>query len=51
MKLKNVLIVVSDIERSIRFYRDIFGLQVLLDQDGLARSISSVAEDRLKYWI
>lgn len=34
MKLKNVLIVVSDIERSIRFYRDIFGLQVLLDQDG-----------------
>lgn len=34
MKLKNVLIVVNDIEKSIRFYRDIFGLQVILDQDG-----------------
>ena len=34
MKLKNVLIAVNDIERSISFYRDIFGLQVILDQDG-----------------
>ena len=34
MKLKNVLIVVEDMERSIKFYRDLFGLQVILDQDG-----------------
>ncbi len=34
MRLKNVLIAVSDMERSIAFYRDIFGLQVILDQDG-----------------
>ena len=27
MKLRNVLIVVSDIEESINFYRDLFGLQ------------------------
>ena len=30
MKLKNVLIVVSDMERSKRFYRDLFGLPVIL---------------------
>ena len=34
MKLKNILIVVDDMERSIKFYRDLFGLQVRLDQDG-----------------
>ena len=32
MKLKNVLIVVNDMERSIRFYKELFGLQVILDQ-------------------
>ena len=34
MKLRNVVIVVNDIEKSIKFYRDLFGLQVILDQDG-----------------
>lgn len=34
MKLKNVLIVVSDIEKSVAFYRDLFGLSVVLDNDG-----------------
>lgn len=34
MKLKNILIVVNDMDRAIRFYREIFGLQVILDQDG-----------------
>ncbi len=34
MKLKNILIVVKDIERSKRFYRDLFGLEVILDNDG-----------------
>lgn len=34
MKLKNVLIVVKDIERSKRFYKDLFGLEVILDNDG-----------------
>lgn len=34
MKFKNVLIVVKDIEVSKRFYKDIFGLEVVLDQDG-----------------
>ena len=34
MKLKNVLIVVKDIEKSRRFYHDIFGLDLVVDNDG-----------------
>ena len=34
MKLKNVLIVVSDIERSRKYYHDLFGLEMILDNDG-----------------
>lgn len=34
MKLKNVLIVTQDIERSKKFYKDLFGLDVILDNDG-----------------
>lgn len=32
--IKNVLIVVNDIERSKKFYKDIFGLEVILDNEG-----------------
>lgn len=34
MKLKNVLIVVKDIDRSKQFYHDLFGLDLVLDNDG-----------------
>ena len=34
MKLKNVLIVVKDIERSRQFYHDLFGLEMILDNGG-----------------
>lgn len=34
MKLKNVLIVVGDMEESIRFYKEMFGLQVIMRQEG-----------------
>lgn len=34
MRLKNILIVVKDIERSKRFYHDLFGLSMVLDNDG-----------------
>lgn len=34
MKLKNVLIVVNDMKKSISFYKDLFGLDVVLDNDG-----------------
>lgn len=33
MKLKNTLIVAEDLERSKRFYRELFGLSVILDSD------------------
>lgn len=34
MKLKNILIVVKDIEKSKQFYHDLFGLEPILDTDG-----------------
>ena len=34
MKLKNVLIVVKDIERSRQFYQELFGLNLILDNNG-----------------
>ena len=34
MKLKNILIVVKDIKKSKQFYHDLFGLDLLLDNDG-----------------
>ena len=34
MKLKNVLIVVKDIEKSRKFYHDLFGIELVNDNDG-----------------
>ena len=34
MKLKNVLIVVKDIERAKKFYQEMFGLETILDNEG-----------------
>ena len=34
MKLKNNLIVVKDIEKSRQFYHDLFGIDLVLDNDG-----------------
>lgn len=34
MRLRNVLIVVKDIEKSRKFYYDLFGLDKVLDNDG-----------------
>ena len=34
MKLKNVLIVVKDIEKSRKFFHDLFGIDMVLDNDG-----------------
>ena len=34
MRLKNTLIVVKDIARSRQFYHDLFGLNMILDNDG-----------------
>ena len=34
MRLKNILLVVKDIEKSKKFYHDLFGLNTVLDNDG-----------------
>jgi len=34
MKLRNILIVVKDIEKSRKYYHDLFGLELVLDNDG-----------------
>ena len=34
MRLKNVLIVTKDIERARQFYHDLFGLELVLDNEG-----------------
>lgn len=34
MKLKNILIVVKDIEKAKQFYHNLFGLDTVLDNDG-----------------
>lgn len=34
MRLRNILIVVEDIEKSKKFYHDLFGLDVILDNEG-----------------
>ena len=34
MRLKNTLIVVEDINKSVAFYKELFGLQVIRDFDG-----------------
>lgn len=50
MKLKNVLIVVKDIEKSKKFYHDLFGLDVVLDNGGnVILTEGLVLQDR-KIW-
>ena len=34
MKLKNILLVVKDLEKSKQFYHELFGLDMVLDNDG-----------------
>jgi catechol 2,3-dioxygenase-like lactoylglutathione lyase family enzyme len=50
MKLKNFLIVVKDIERSRRFYHDLFGLETVLDNDGNMILTDGLVLQEEKYW-
>ena len=50
MKLKNVLIVVKDIEKSKCFYHDMFGLDVVLDNDGNIILTEGLVLQEEKYW-
>ena len=50
MKLKNVLIVVKDMERARRFYHDLFGLETVLDNNGNMILTEGLVLQEEKYW-
>ena len=50
MKLKNALIVVKDIEKARRFYRDLFGLELVLDNGGNMILTEGLVLQEEKYW-
>ena len=50
MRLKNFLIVVKDIERSKNFYHDLFGFEVILDNDGNMILTEGLVLQEEKYW-
>jgi len=50
MKLKNILLVVSDLQRSIAFYKELFGLEVILDNDGNVIMTEGLVLQEKKCW-
>ena len=50
MKLKNVLIVVTDIRRSLRFYQELFGLELVQDNDGNMILTEGLVLQEERYW-
>jgi len=50
MKLKNVLIVVKDIEKSKKYYHDLFGLDVVVDNDGNMILTEGLVLQEERYW-
>ena len=50
MRLRNDLIAVNDMDRAIRFYKEIFGLQVILDQDGNVIMSEGLVLQDAKVW-
>ena len=50
MRLKNILIVVKDIEKSRKFYHDLFGIDLVLDNDGNMILTESLVLQDEKIW-
>lgn len=50
MKLKNTLIVVKDIEKSKQFYSDLFGLELIQDNDGNMILSDGLVLQEERYW-
>lgn len=50
MELKNFLIVVEDIEKSKKFYEDLFGLKLIADNDGNMVLTERLALQQKSYW-
>lgn len=51
MKLKNVLVVVDDMEESVRFYQEMFGLQVIMRQEGNTILSEGLVLQDVKVWV
>lgn len=51
MKLKNVLVVVDDMEESVRFYQEMFGLQVIMKQEGNTILSEGLVLQDVKVWV
>ena len=50
MKLRNVLIVVKDIEKSRQYYHDLFGLEMVVDNDGNMILTEGLVLQTESYW-
>ena len=50
MRLRNVLIVVKDIEKSKQYYHDLFGLNMILDNDGNMILSEGLVLQEERYW-
>ena len=50
MKLINIVIVVKDVERSKQFYKELFGLDVILDQEGNVILTEGLVLQEAKVW-
>lgn len=50
MKFRNVLIVVKDIEKARKYYHDLFGLEMILDNDGNMILTEGLVLQEEKYW-
>lgn len=50
MRLRNILIVVRDIEASRKYYHDLFGLELILDNDGNMILTEGLVLQDIRYW-
>ena len=50
MRLKNYLIVVKDIEKALKFYHDLFGFEMVADNDGNMILTDGLVLQEEKYW-
>lgn len=50
MKYKGTLIVVKDCERALKFYSDMFGFQLLRDNDGNMELTNNLYLQESSYW-
>lgn len=50
MKYRGTLIVVKDCSRALKFYRDVFGFQLLQDNDGNMKLTNNLYLQESGYW-